>query len=249
MRGIETLYVPTTLLAQVDAAIGGKTAVNVAGVRNLAGTVHQPRHVLMCPAFLRTLTARELRSGFVEALKMGIANSESLADAVQRAEAQVVDGRLPSNLEEVVRLSLQAKLHVVELDAHDRSLRLSLNFGHTYAHALEAAEPDRHAHGEAVAFGILAATEMAAEVRNLSHERRTWIRDRSMPFALPVGAEHDIPRIIAAMTGDKKRLPQMLRFVLPTEVTGCVIYETDDRELIARSIERASSAIASETLA
>jgi 3-dehydroquinate synthetase len=239
MRGIEALYVPTTLLAQVDAAIGGKTALDAAGNRNLDGTVRQPRGVFICPAFLRSLSARERASGFVEAVKMGIANSDELAHAVDRAAPLVVDGEIPADIEEIVRLSVSTKLDVVERDAYDASVRLSLNLGHTFGHALEASEPERHAHGEAVAFGIAAAAEAALELGVISVARRDEILRRVLPFAEPVGAQHDADAIARAMFTDKKRTGSALRLVLPAETTGVVIHETNDRDLLVRSMSAA----------
>src|SRR5205823_12657774 len=119
MRGIGAIYIPTTLLAQVDASIGGKTAVNAAGIRNLLGTFKQPSDILISPAFLGSLPHRELRSGFVESLKMGIANSESLAHEVEAATPQLLAGELPSNIDKLIRISVETKLAVVEQDTFD----------------------------------------------------------------------------------------------------------------------------------
>lgn len=236
MRGIDAIYIPTTLLAQVDAAIGGKTAIDVAGVRNLAGTIRQPRHVLISSAMLHTLSARELQSGFVESLKMGIANSRELGDAVDQSSSEILEGNVPQHIDEVVRLSVQTKLDVVAQDAHDEGLRLSLNLGHTFGHALEYVEPGRHAHGEAVAFGIACASFVAATLRIVSRARCDELQNRVIPFAAHIGRDHDVSAIAAAMRTDKKRTPGGLRLVLPTEETGVVIHETQDRDLLIASM-------------
>jgi shikimate kinase/3-dehydroquinate synthase len=246
MRGIEALYVPTTLLAMVDAAIGGKTALDVAGVRNLVGTVRQPRHVLISPSLLRTLPAREICSGFVESVKMGIANSDELARACDAATRAILEGELPENLDDVLRLSVATKLEVVGRDAFDMGARLSLNFGHTFGHALEAVEAGRHAHGEAVAFGIAAATYCARELGVISADRCSDVVSRVASFARPVGVEHDPEAIAAAMFTDKKRTSSGLRLVLPAESTGVVIHETTDRGLLVRSMRAALDRIAAD---
>lgn len=243
MRGVESIYIPTTLLAQVDAAIGGKTAINAAGVRNLVGTFKQPGHVLVSRAFLRSLSHRELRSGFVESLKMGIANSSELAGAVERAMPGVIAGEIDESLEEVVRLSISTKLDVVEHDLYDTSLRLSLNLGHTFGHALEAVEPGIHTHGEAVAFGLIASAEMAYDLGRISEERREWIASRALSFTNSCSGEHSIPRLLRAIGSDKKRLGAEVRFVLPREETGVEIYPTSDMKPAAEAIERAFSRI------
>ncbi|MDB5035539.1 MAG: bifunctional shikimate kinase (N-terminal) / dehydroquinate synthase (C-terminal) enzyme [Chlorobi bacterium] len=239
MRGVRTICIPTTLLAQVDASIGGKTAVNAAGVRNLIGTFKQPSDVLMCGAFLRSLPPRELRSGFVESLKMGIANSADLARAVEDAMPAILDGALPENLVDLVRLSVGTKLDVVERDTHDTSLRLSLNFGHTFGHALEAVAPGVYAHGEAVAFGLVAAALMALELGVAGDDRCRWIIDRSLRLTHDPGMEQDAAAIITAMDSDKKRVGADIRFVLPAGTTGVVIREIGDRELVMGIVRRA----------
>lgn len=244
MRGVRSMYVPTTLLAMVDAAVGGKTAVNTAGVRNLVGTYHQPAEVLLAPTFLRSLPARELRSGFVESLKMGIVNSAPLADAVALAAPDVMAGEIPDNIGDVVRLSVRAKLDVVEQDTHDAGLRLSLNYGHTFAHALEAAEPDVYAHGEAVAVGMMAAAFLASEVGAVTQARCDEIVRLAAGFAGPIGEHHNDNAILRAMASDKKRAGSGIRFVLPTEERGFTTFETGDRDLILRSLKQAMRAAA-----
>jgi 3-dehydroquinate synthase len=243
MRGLRSISVPTTLLAQVDASIGGKTAVNAAGIRNLLGTFKQPSDVLIAPAFLRSLPHRELRSGFVESLKMGIANSSSLASAVEQALPELLAGELPSSIEEVIRLSVETKLDVVERDTFDRSLRYSLNFGHTFGHALEAAEPGIYTHGEAVAFGIIAATEMARELDRISEERRGRIIAQTLPFTFDSDRQHDSSRLLSAIHSDKKRSAAEIRFLLPMEQTGVELFPTGDEHSIVSAMERSFSRI------
>jgi 3-dehydroquinate synthase len=244
MRGVRALYVPTTLLGQVDAAIGGKTAVNAAGVRNLIGSFKQPAHVLLSSTFLHTLPHRELKSGFVESIKMGIANSAELACEVEKAMPAIVQGEIPANIEEIIRLSVLAKLRVVESDVHDDDARLSLNLGHTFGHALEAAEPDRHTHGEAVAFGLIAAADLARKLVEISNERFERIAELALPFTNAEVECHDTERIFAAMQSDKKRTHACLRFVLPAEQTGYSIREVDNRELVVSAMKNAFERIA-----
>jgi 3-dehydroquinate synthetase len=243
MRGVEAIYVPTTLLAQVDAAIGGKTAVNAGGIRNLIGTIRQPSHVLISPAFLRSLPGRELCSGFVESLKMGIANSSELAGAVAAASPSILAGDVPGNIDELIRLSVETKLAVVAQDTFDRSVRFSLNFGHTFGHALEAVVPGTYTHGEAVAFGIIAASEMAHERGIVSEERRRSIVEQALPFTLGTDEAVPVAPLLGAIRSDKKRTGTGLTFVLPAEETGVHIELVDDDSLIMRSIERSFALI------
>lgn len=244
MRGIRAIYVPTTLLAQVDASVGGKTAVDAAGVRNLIGTFRQPTHVLLTGSFLATLPARELRSGFVEALKMGIANSDALDREVARAAPAVIDGALPRNLAELIRRSVEAKLDVVVGDVRDEGGRMSLNFGHTFGHALEAALPGALAHGEAVAVGIVAASEMALALGLINRERAEEIIARTLPFTPTMAERPDPEALLAAMRGDKKRSGSALRFILPRREGGVGPREADQAaalDAIGRALDRVAS--------
>jgi 3-dehydroquinate synthase/shikimate kinase/3-dehydroquinate synthase len=238
MRGVPAVYVPTTLLAQVDAAIGGKTAVNAGGVRNLIGVFKQPAEVLICPVFLRSLPPRELRSGLVESLKMGAIHSQELFDQSVRATEQVIAARVPDNISEVVRLSIETKLRIVEADAHDRALRISLNFGHTFAHALEAVEPGVYAHGEAVAIGMIAATILANRLEVTAPDRCQSITSKVLPLTYYAGGFHDVNSLIEAMKADKKREGTTLRFVLPAD-DGFQVLPLDDMELVAQVWQRA----------
>lgn len=238
MRGVTTVYVPTTLLGQVDAAVGGKTGVNAAGVRNLLGVFKQPEQVLVSRAFLRSLPPREMRSGLVESLKMGVLHSEELFEHAKRASREALAGGMPTNIDEVVRLSVETKMRIVESDAHDRSLRMSLNFGHTFAHALEAVEPGVYTHGEAVAIGMIAATVMASRVAETRPERCETVTESVLPLTFYAGGFHDINTLNEAMLADKKRAGASIRFVLPTD-DGYTLRAVDDAELISAAWSRA----------
>ncbi|MBV9180691.1 MAG: 3-dehydroquinate synthase, partial [Acidobacteria bacterium] len=161
MRGIPIVQVPTTLLAQVDAAIGGKTAVNLAGAKNLIGSFHQPLAVLIDPDVLSTLAAREYRAGLFEVVKCGIIRDPELFDLFATRHQDVLD-QDPDLLEELISAAVRIKAEVVSEDEREADLRRILNFGHTIGHAMEAETAYvRFLHGEAVAWGMLAATRLA----------------------------------------------------------------------------------------
>jgi len=238
MRGVECVLVPTTLLAMVDAALGGKSAVNAGGVRNLLGTVRQPRSVFVAPAFLHTLPRRELRAGMVEALKMGIANDQALAAAVENAMPSVLEGTVPTALDEVIRLSINTKLDVVARDPYDQGPRLSLNLGHTFAHALEAAQPEARTHGEAVAFGLIASAEVARGRERISEERLGWITARALPLAGETIPLPPMEELLELMRADKKRSGGPVRLVLPCEGIGVTVEEIAEEAEIVAALER-----------
>src|SRR5580700_7334446 len=162
MRGVDVVQIPTTVQAQVDAAIGGKTGVNLRAGKNLLGTFHQPRGVLIDPAVLATLPDREFRAGIYEALKCGVIGLPELFQTLERTQVRDLR-RDPAKLERVIAESVKMKAKVVSADERESGLRRVLNFGHTVGHALEAVTGYRRfLHGEAVAWGIIAATRIAA---------------------------------------------------------------------------------------
>src|SRR5438874_849317 len=171
MRGVDVIQVPTTVLAQVDASIGGKTAVNLPAGKNLLGTFHQPRAVLIDPAVLSTLPEREFRSGLYEALKCGVIGNAELFHQFDQNKDKILK-RDPAVLEWVIAESVKLKASVVSADEKENGLRRVLNFGHTIGHALEAETGYRGLlHGEAVAWGMVAATRIAADVGKLQAEQ------------------------------------------------------------------------------
>ena len=148
MRGIDFYNIPTTLLAQVDSSVGGKTAVNFGGVKNIVGAFYQPKKVIIDPETLKTLERRQLMAGLAEAVKMAATSSEELFELIENSED------LDADLPEIIRRSLCIKRDVVEQDPKENGLRRILNFGHTVGHAVEGFNKGRLLHGECVALGM-----------------------------------------------------------------------------------------------
>ena len=170
MRGIPVLQIPTTLLAQVDAAIGGKTAVNLVSGKNLIGSFHQPLAVLIDPAILDTLPEREYRAGLYEIIKAGIIREPELFTYLAESSDEV-KARKPDAVDHIIAESVRMKAEVVSSDEREGDLRRILNFGHTFGHALEAETAyQRFLHGEAVAWGMRAAVYLAESTGHLSAE-------------------------------------------------------------------------------
>lgn len=237
MRGIASMHVPTTMTGIVDASIGGKNAVNAAGIRNLVGTIRHAEHVWIASGFLHTLPARELRSGYVEVLKMAIAHSEGLWQLALEGRSSILAGELPHTIDEIIRLSIQTKLHVVAIDPFDQRERLSLNLGHTFGHAIEAALPGHVNHGEAVALGIIAASCFARESGRISRDRMDQVVDLMQPFtpaAIPPLSPGELTR---AMSSDKKGIRSGRRIIVPVEHTGYAVMTVSDDASLTRAIE------------
>lgn len=236
-RGMPLVQLPTSLLAQVDAAVGGKTAVNLAAGKNLAGTFHQPLAVVADTEALATLPEREYRSGLAEVAKYGLCFDPGLLDVLEGG-AEAVGARDAGLLEEVVARSVAIKAGVVAADEHDREGRVILNYGHTLAHALEAAGAyDRWLHGEAVAVGMVFAAALACELGILDDaalERHVVVLRR---LGLPVAAAFD-PEAVARVWSIDKKYRGGQRWVLLKAIGEPVVETRVDAAAIRRAIER-----------
>ena len=204
-RGMPLVQVPTSLLAQVDAAVGGKTAVNLTAGKNLAGTFYQPRAVIADTATLRSLPEREYRSGLAEVAKYGFSLDSELLAMVE-ASVDALGARDPDVLEEVVARSVAIKASIVAADERDLDdRRIMLNYGHTLAHALEALGGyEQWLHGEAVSVGLVFAAALARELGYLDAAAAERHRDVLQALGLPVTAEFDPEQIEGAWAMDKK---------------------------------------------
>ncbi len=216
MRGMHFVTLPTTVLAQVDASIGGKTAIDHPKAKNLVGAFHQPRLVVVDPAVVRTLPEREFRSGLAEIVKHGIVLEQAYFEEVERDAAALLGRRLDV-LERIIGGSCRLKASVIERDPEEKSdLRYALNYGHTIGHALEATTGySRWTHGEAVSLGIVAEARLASRL-GLA-EAATAARQEALLAAvgLPVRTGTvDVEAVMAAMTRDKKARDGRVPFVL-----------------------------------
>jgi 3-dehydroquinate synthase len=219
MRGVAVVQVPTTLLAQVDSSIGGKTAVNHRVAKNLIGTFHQPKLVLSDPELLETLPAREYTSGLYEALKYGVIRDSNLFSQFETSTAALLS-RDPQVIESLVAACAAIKADVVQLDEREGGVRQILNFGHTVGHALEAAGGYRRLkHGEAVGYGMIAASRIAAELGLLSDTDRLRIERAVRAIGrLPSLTGFLAPAILNALQHDKKVRDGAVHFVLPRAI-------------------------------
>jgi 3-dehydroquinate synthase len=219
MRGVPYLQVPTTLLAMLDASVGGKTGVDTPEGKNLIGAFHPPVAVLADPLVLVTLPDREYRAGLAEAVKHGlIADREYFAWIEANADPLVA--REPGALERLVRRSVEIKADVVAEDEREGGRRAILNAGHTVAHALELATDFRLPHGEAVGLGLVAETALATGLGIATPEAGARVAALLERLGLPtrVGEPVGEERIIAAMVSDKKNRAGGIRFALPRGV-------------------------------
>lgn len=242
LRGIAVVQVPTSLLAMVDASMGGKTGVNHPQGKNLIGAFHQPRLVLIDPETLATLPGREFRAGMAEVIKYGIIWSQKLFEQLEQAK-RLDQMRYvgPELLHEILEESCQAKADVVSQDEKEAGLRAILNYGHTVGHAVESLTGYRLVnHGEAVAIGMVAAGAIAVALGHWTQaeadRQLAIIRKAGLPVQLP--ADMDIDAILNALRSDKKVRSGKVRFVLPKGIGEVFITDqvTDDtvRQVLAK---------------
>ncbi len=234
MRGIDYIQIPSTLLAQVDSSVGGKTGVNLSSGKNLIGSFHQPRAVLADVALLQTLPERELRAGLFESVKAGIIRDARLFAFMER-NAEAILARDPRALEQVVSASVRMKAEVVGIDEFETGLRMILNLGHTLGHGIEAATRYRKLlHGEAVAWGMIAATRLGLKRGTVTPAQCTRIERIIHRYGPLPAFKVSIDRLLQATGRDKKNRAGVRRFVLPAGIGNAVVAEdVTDAELIS----------------
>ncbi len=235
MRGVPLIQVPTTLLAMVDAGIGGKTAINLPEGKNLLGTFHQPRLGVIDPEFLDTLPPKDRLNGLAEVIKAGFIQDRELLEHLGRQGLGLFNQA--GELLEVICRAAGIKAAIVSADAREQDLRRLLNFGHTLGHGLEAASGFKLPHGRAVALGMLMALRLSERLTGLPPEESRWGQDLITSFRY----HRRIPRldqetILAALARDKKRLEGGLVFVLLKRLGEAVIKENVPPDLAGEAV-------------
>jgi 3-dehydroquinate synthase len=218
-RGIGLVHVPTTVVALVDSAIGGKTGVNLPEGKNLVGAFYPPRAVLADLELLRTLPPREFRSGIYEIIKYGVIGDAKLFHFLETKMDRLLR-RDTKSVDFVIGRSVAQKARVVSMDERESGLREILNFGHTFAHALESVTSYRkYLHGEAVGWGMIAAAKLGSSLGMISaRDCDRIVRVTSSLGPLPAWPAASPARLVAAMQADKKTRAGRLRFVLPERI-------------------------------
>jgi 3-dehydroquinate synthase len=237
MRGVELVQVPTTVLAQVDASVGGKTGVNLIAGKNLIGTFYHPRVVLIDPTVLKTLPEREFRAGLYEALKCGIIGNVELFIRFEQNRARILK-RDPGELEWLIAQSVRLKAEVVSADEHEGGLRRVLNLGHTIGHALETETSYRgFLHGEAVAWGMVAATNIALSVGRTDSVTAGRITDSVLSLGRLPEVNVNARKILARLQSDKKTQNGVVHFILPREIGKVEVASDVPESAVLDSVE------------
>lgn len=222
MRGIDFYNIPTTVLSQVDSSVGGKTAVNFRGIKNIIGAFYQPKAVLIDPDTLKTLSPRHFSNGLAEAVKMSLTFDKEFFELFESSDAH-------EHIEEIITRSVMIKAKVVEQDEKESGLRKVLNFGHTIGHAIESTEKtDGFYHGECVSLGILPMC---------SPETRERVSAVLRKLSLPTEYHGDIKKLIAAASHDKKFSGEKVTVITLPEIGKYKAEEWSSKELSERMEE------------
>ncbi len=230
MRGIPFGFVPTTLLAQVDASIGGKNGVNFNHFKNLIGVIRQPDFILVDTHFLSTLSETDYHSGLAEIVKYGMIYDKELFHLVQTNADKILnkDNEL---LETIIRKCTEIKNNIVERDEFETNERKILNFGHTIGHAIERIE--NIPHGFAVSIGMVAASRLSEIHAGLSPTVTSQLTDLLMKFSLPVVSKTDPDIILSNLKMDKKRRGEVIDFILLKDIAQPVIMSIKPAEILS----------------
>ena len=239
MRGIPFVQVPTTLLAQVDSSVGGKTGINHPRGKNLIGAFYQPRLVVIDPELLRTLSIRELRTGLAEVLKYGFIVDKDLLEYLDGHREDIFNLET-APLSRIIHKSCSIKAQIVREDEREKGKRALLNFGHTIGHALEAVtDYKKYTHGEAIAIGMAAAAELSHRVAGLDKEAVDYLKKLLSYYSLPLSCQHgEKPdEVYERLFYDKKVQKDRLRWILLKEPGEAYIDESVDNNIVREVLE------------
>ncbi len=234
-RGIDFIQVPTTLLSQVDASVGGKTGINNRFGKNLIGAFHQPIAVYIDPSFLKTLPKREFAAGVAEMIKMAVVFDKDFFEWLEKADLND-----PDQLQMAIKRSVELKAAIVAKDEKEGGVRASLNYGHTFAHVIENETLyKRYLHGEAVAIGMVMANELAKKLGLMSEDEALRIKKALERFGLPTCYEiEDAKSFYEHFFLDKKSFNQKITFVLPKGIGDFLITDEVKKEDILDVLKR-----------
>lgn len=234
-RGIDFIQIPTTLLSQVDASVGGKTGMNNKYGKNLVGAFHQPRAVYIDPYFLRTLPNREFGAGVAEIVKMAVTFNKEFFSYLETA-----DLKDPKVLQEAIKQAVETKASVVAQDEKERGLRAALNYGHTFGHVIENETGYKtYLHGEAVAIGIVMANKLACKLGFMNENEAERVTNVLKKYDLPVDYKiEDVESFYEAFFLDKKSSDANITFILADSIGGVKMLDDIPKESVVSILEQ-----------
>jgi 3-dehydroquinate synthase len=228
-RGIDFIQIPTTLLSQVDASVGGKTGMNNSYGKNLIGAFHQPRGVYIDPKFLTTLPSREFGAGVAEIVKMAVTFNKDFFEFLETADLHNA-----SVLQEAIKQAVQTKADVVAQDEKEHGLRAALNYGHTFGHVIEnETKYKTYLHGEAVAIGMVMANETAVAMDLMSKDEASRVKKLLQKYNLPITYNvTDSQSFYKTFFLDKKSSDSSITFIIPVGIGGVKITDTVQKNTV-----------------
>ncbi|MBA1432062.1 MAG: 3-dehydroquinate synthase [Epsilonproteobacteria bacterium] len=233
-RGIDFVQIPTTLLSQVDASVGGKTGINNSYGKNLIGAFHQPRAVYIDPHFLETLPKREFAAGVAEVVKMAVTFNAAFFNYLESADLND-----KASLQEAIKQAVQTKADVVAKDEKEHGLRAALNYGHTFAHVIEnETKYTTYLHGEAVAIGMVMANLLAVKLGLMQESEAERVKTLLEKYGLPTHYTVENPQsFYDAFFLDKKSSDATITFILPVGIGDVKITDSVDKEIVLEVLE------------
>lgn len=236
MRGIYLIHLPTTLLAMMDSCIGGKTGINFQGGKNLLGSFYQPHGTLIETRFLETLPDKTFREGLAECIKHGIIEQPEILSSLENSSVEELR-KHPLKLVQLITDSLRVKRRFVEEDEHDRGIRNTLNFGHTFAHAIESASNYEYLHGEAVSIGMIASLYLS-NACDILQEPRIIPRVEHIlnTYQLPTSTSLSPDRILDHLQYDKKQRDDQLKWILLNNFGIVETHRNISRSLVRQAL-------------
>ena len=239
-RGIDFIQIPTTLLSQVDASVGGKTGMNNSYGKNLIGAFHQPKAVLIDPRFLTTLPSREFGAGVAEIVKMAVTFNKDFFAFLETADLTQAD-----ILQEAIKKAVQTKADVVAQDEKEHGIRAALNYGHTFGHVIEnETKYKKYLHGEAVAIGMVMANETSVKMGMMSEEEAMRVKKLLEKYNLPVSYKiENSDTFYETFFLDKKSSDTKITFILPVGLGGVKITDSCEKAVILDVLNRFSDSV------
>lgn len=238
MRGIHHIIIPTTLLSMVDAAIGGKTAIDFKNIRNIIGTFNHPQKILIYPNFLLTLPEDEKINGFAEIIKYALIADKSLFEFLENNQSEIFSFSKSINhlLEDVIIKCIKHKISIIEKDEYDNNLRQILNFGHTTGHALESYFDFAISHGIGVLYGMKVATKISLDLNNINIDTYNRITNLIEQFQIDKLRKINVDKIIDIMYYDKKSLDNKINFIILNSLGSASIEKNIDLRVIKKGL-------------
>ena len=227
MRGLPFIQIPTTLLSMVDASVGGKTGIDCEYGKNLIGAFHQPETIYCCEDFLKTLPEAEIKNGIAEMIKHGVLGSEKHFQNLKNLKTKDQKLKIIHSLFLLIPESIEVKKKVVEADEQEQGVRMHLNLGHTFGHAIELLSNYKIAHGQAVAMGTVMAAEYAVAKHICSQETTQEVRTLFEAFGFDLNVPFEKEKILEAMKHDKKKRKGKVNLVLPEAIGKVGVYELE----------------------